>query len=90
MEHIDQRVILTFRVADDHIIVSEEDHVGDLTLRGEGFTGTGRTKDQTVGVLQPFPVYHDQIVGQGVEAAVQCFLTGLEQLLCREGHKNSG
>lgn len=79
---------LTFWVADDNIIVRHEERIADLTLRAEGFTGTGSAQNQTVGVLQLFAVNHDQVVGQGVQTVVQAFLAVVEQLLCGKRHKN--
>ena len=90
MESFNQREILAFRVADDHVIVSHQQDISDFTLCGERFTGTRRTKNQTVGVLQVLSVHHDHIVGQRVQSAVQRFLIHLEQLLGRKRHKNSG
>ena len=52
MESFNQREILAFRVADNHIVVRYQQNICDLTLRGERFAGTRRTKNQTVGVLQ--------------------------------------
>lgn len=79
---------LTFWVTDDNIIVRHEERIADLTLCAEGFTGTGSAQNQTVGVLQLFAVYHNQVVGQGVQAIVQAFLAVVEQLLCGKRHKN--
>ena len=90
MESFNQREILAFRVADDHIVIRYQQNISDFTLCGERFTGTRRTKNQTVGVLQVFPVHHDHIVGQRVQSAVQRFLIHLEQFLGRKGNKNSG
>ena len=77
-----------FRVADDNIIIRHQKSVADLTLCAEGFTGTGSAQNQTVGVLQLFAVYHNQVVGQGVQAIIQTFLAVIEQLLRGERHKN--
>ena len=90
MESFNQREILAFRVADDHVVVSHQQDISDFTLCGERFTGTRRTKNQTVGVLQVFPVHHDHIVGQRVQSAVQGLSIHLEQFLGRKGNKNSG
>ena len=79
---------LTFRVADDNIIVRHKECVADLTLCAEGFTGTGSAQNQTVGVLQLFAVNHNQVVGQGVQAIIQAFLAVVEQFLRGKRHKN--
>ena len=88
MQTLHQRSVLTFWVADDNIIVRHQKCVGDLTLCRETFAGTGSAQNQTVGVLQLFAVDHDQVVGQGVQAIIQAFLTVVEQLLCGKRHKD--
>ena len=50
----------------------------------------GGAENEAVGVFQQLPVHHDKVVGQGVDAVVQGFRAGLEQLLRGKGHKNSG
>ena len=79
---------LTFRVADDNIIVCHEECVADLTLCAEGLAGTGSAQNQTVGVLQLFAVNHDKIAGQGVQTVVQAFFAVIEQFLCGKRHKD--
>ena len=88
MQTLHQRSVLTFRVADDNIIVRHEERIADLTLCAEGFTGTGSAQNQTVGVLQLFAVNHNQVVGQSVQAIIQAFLAVVEQLLRGKRHKN--
>ena len=39
-------------------------------------------------VSQGLPVYHDEVVAEGVQAVIQGFLPGLEQLLGSKGYKN--
>ena len=51
--------ILGFGVADDDVILRDEEGVRHFALGGEGFTGTGRTQDQPVGVLELLAVHHD-------------------------------
>ena len=51
--------ILGFGVADDDVILRDEEGVRHFTLCGEGLTGTGRTQDQPVGVLELLAVHHD-------------------------------
>lgn len=79
---------LTFWVADDDIIVRHEECVADLTLCAERLARAGGAEDQAIGVLQFFPVYHNQVVGQGVQAIIQAFLAVVEQLLCGKRYKN--
>lgn len=76
-------------VADDNVIVSNEKHVGDLPLCGKALAASGRTKDEAVGVLETLAVYHDEVVRQRVQPAVQGFLAILKQLLRGKGDKNS-
>ena len=38
-----QRPVLRLRVADDDIVIRDEEHVGDLPLGGEGLAASGRT-----------------------------------------------
>ena len=40
---------------------------GDFSLGREGFTGTGSTQNQPVGVFELFPVNHNQVVGQSIQ-----------------------
>ena len=84
-----QRPIFRFGVADDDVVVGGQEHVGDLPLRRERLAGAGGPEDQTVGVFQEQSVHHDEVVGEGVDAAVEGPFAVLEQLLCSEGHKNS-
>ena len=79
---------LTFWVADDDIIVRHEECVADLTLCAERLARAGGAEDQAIGVLQFFPVYHNQVVGQSVQAIIQAFLAVVEQLLRGKRHKN--
>ena len=88
MQTLHQRSVLCFRVCDDDIIVRHEERVADLALCAEGLAGTGRTQNQAVGIFQLFPVYHNQIVGQSIQAIIQAFLAVVEQLLCGKRHKN--
>ena len=78
---------LTFWVADDDIIVRHEECVADLTLCAERLARAGGAEDQAIGVLQFFPVYHNQVVGQSIQAIIQAFLAVVEQFLCGNGTK---
>ena len=89
VELVNQSRIFCFRVADDNVIIGNEERIGDLTLCGEGLTGTGSTEDKSVGVLQFLSVHHDKVIGQSVQTVVEGFFTILEQFLRSERHKNS-
>ena len=58
-ELLNKGEILGFGVADDDVILGDEEGVRHFTLGGEGLTGTGRTQDQPVGVLELLAVHHD-------------------------------
>ena len=88
MQVLHQRPVLRFGVADDDIVVCDEEHVGDLPLGGEGLAASGRAQDQPVGVFQQLSVYHDEVIGKGVQPAVEGFLAVLKQLLGGKRHEN--
>ena len=77
-----------FRVADDNIIIRHQKSVGDLSLCRETFARAGSAEDKPIGIFQLFPVHHDKVVGQGVQAVIQAFLTGLIQFLRGERDEN--
>ena len=79
--------ILGFGVADDDVILRDEEGVRHFALSGEGLTGTGCTQDQPVGVLEPLAVNHDHVVGQRVQPVVESF-AALKKLLRGERHEN--
>ena len=87
---VHQRCVFRFRIADDNVVIRHQERIGDLTLGAEGFTGTGCAEDQAVRVFQKLPVYHDQVVGNGVQTVVQSFLPILEKFLRRKGDHDSG
>ena len=60
-------------IADDDVIIRNQEGVGNLTLGAEGFAGTGGSQNQAVGVLELLPVHHDEVLGQGVQAVVEGF-----------------
>ena len=68
---MDQRIVLTFRIAYNHIILSHEEDITDLTLGGERFTGTRCAQNQTIGVLQLLPIHHDHIVAEGIQPVIE-------------------
>ena len=80
---------LVLRVTDQHVVLRDEKHVGDLPLGAERLAGAGGAENEAVGVFEQFPVHHDKVVGQGVDAVVKGFGAGLEQLLGGKGHKDS-
>ena len=79
--------VFRFGVDDGDIITGQQERIGDFTLCGKGFTGTGRTQNQSVGVIELLSVHHNQIVGQGIEPIVERFPM-LEQFLGGERHKD--
>ena len=90
MKHLAQRIIFTFRIADDDVIICQQESVGDLTLRGEGFTAARGAQYQAVGILQLLPIHHDQVVAQCVQSVIQAFAAGLKQFLGGERNENGG
>ena len=65
-----QWAIFRFRVADDDIVVRYQKDVCDLTFGAEALAGTGRAQNQAVRVLQELSVHHDEVIAQGIDAAV--------------------
>ena len=88
IELVNQSRIFRFGVADDNIVICNQERIGDFTLCGKGFTGTGSTQNQPVGVLELLSVHHDKVVRQGIQPIIERFPTILEQLLRCEGYKN--
>ena len=88
VQTLHQRSVLGFGVADDNVVVSNEEHVGDLPLRRKALAAAGGTKDEAVGVLETLAIYHDEVVRQRVQPAVQGFLAVLKQLLRGKGNEN--
>ena len=86
-ELLHQREILGFGIADDDVILRDKEGIGHLTLCRKGFTTTGSTEDQSVGVFELLSVHHDHVVGQRIQSVVQS-LTALKKLLSGERHKN--
>ena len=79
-----------FGVVDDNIIVRHQKSVCDLALCRETFAGAGSTQNQAIGVLQFLPIYHNQVVGQSIQAIIQAFFAGLVQFLCGERNEDGG
>ena len=89
VQMLHQWAVFRLRIADDDIVVRHQKDVCDLALGAEALAGTGRAQNQAVRILQEFPVYHDEVIAQGIDAAVQRFFARLEQFLCGERHKDS-
>ena len=88
MQVLHQRAIFRLRIADDDIVVRHQKDVCDLTFGAEALTGTGRAQNQAVRILQKLPVYHDEVVAQSIDTAVQRLFAGLEQFLSGKRHKD--
>ena len=58
-------------------------HWGAVCVENLGIAceAAGSAEDQPVGVFQQLSVNHDKVVGKSIDAVVQGFLSGLEQLL---------
>ena len=80
---------LGLRVADNDVIIGEQETVGDLALGAEGLAGTRGAENQSIGVFQQLAVHHDEVVGQGVDTVVQRLFAVLEKLLGGERNKDS-
>ena len=82
--------VLAFGIADNDIVISGKEGIGDLPLCRKALAGTRRTENQAVGRFQLFPIHHDQVVGERVQAIVQRLRAVLEQLLCSERDEDGG
>ena len=63
LKFLHQCRVLGFRIAHNYIVIRHQKRIGDFSLGREGFTGTGSTQNQPVGVFELFPVNHNQVVG---------------------------
>ena len=88
MQVLHQWAVFRLRIADDDIVVRHQKDVCDLTLGAEALAGTGRAQNQAVRILQKLSVHHDEVIAQGIDAAIQRLFAGLEQFLCGEWHEN--
>ena len=77
-----------FGVVDDNIIVRHQKSVCDLALCRETFAASRSAEDQAVGVLQFLPIYHNQVVGQSIQAIIQAFFARLVKFLCGERNED--
>jgi len=87
-ETFNQWTVLRLRIRDDHIIIRYKECICDLPFGSKRFAGTRCAKDQAIRVFQLLPVYHDQVVGKGIQPIIQRLVTCLEQLLRCERHKD--
>ena len=87
-EALHKRVVFAFGIADEHIILRNQKNVGNLSLCGEGFAGTGCAKDDAIGRLQFLTVCNDHVVGQCVQTVVQCLAAVVIQFLRDKGHED--
>ena len=81
---------LCLGIADDDVIIRNQEGVGNLTLGAEGFAGTGGAQNQAIGVLELLPVHHNEVLGQGVQTIIEGFFPGLEQLLGGKRNEDGG
>ena len=81
--------ILGFRVADDNVIVSNEESICHFPFGGETLTASRRSQDKPVWVFELLSVAEYHIVRKGVQAIVQG-LPRLKKLLRDKGNENSG
>ena len=88
LKFLHQCCVLSFGIAHDYIVIRHQERIGDFSLGREGFTGTGGTQNQPVGILELFPVNHNQVVGQSIQPIVQSFFPGLKQFLGGKRHEN--
>ena len=86
-ELLHKGVILGLWVTHDDVILGNQKSIGHFPLCREGFTTTGSTENQPVGVFELLSVHHDHVVGQCVQAVIQS-LTALKKLLRRERNEN--
>ena len=79
MEVQNKRRVLRLGIANDDIVTrADQNRICDFSLCRKRFAGTGRTEDQAVGVFQQLPIYHNQVVGHGIQAVVQGFTARLK------------
>ena len=90
VEPANQGRVLCLGIADDDVIICNQEGVGNLTLGAEGFAGTGGAQNQAIGVLELLPVHHDEVLGQGVQTIIEGLFTALEQLLGGERDEDGG
>ena len=62
VQTLHQRPVFSFGVADDDVIVGDEEHIGDLPLRRKALAAAGSAKDEAVGVLETLAIYHNEVV----------------------------
>ena len=88
---VNQRKILSLRVADNDVIVGKQEGICHLSLRRKAFAGTGCSEDKPVWVFKKLSVYHDHVVAERIQpviesfAALEYFLSGERNKYCRAG-----
>ena len=85
---VDKGIVFSFRISDNNVILRDKKSIGNFPFGRKRFSGTGRTKNQSVRIFQFLPVHHDHVVGKGVQTVIQRF-SRHEQFLCGKWHKNS-
>lgn len=80
---------LGFRVADDNVVVSNEESICHFPFGGETLTASRRSQDKPVWVFELLSVAEYHVVRKGVQAIVQG-LPRLKKLLRDKGNENSG
>ena len=61
MQAFDQRAVFGLRVADDDVVVCDEEYVHNFAFRGEGFARARSAENQAVRVFQEFSINHDEV-----------------------------
>ena len=89
-ERVDQREILALGIADDDVIIGQQNDVADLTLCRERFSGARCAQNQAIGIFQFLAIHHDQVMRKGVQSAIQRLAAGLKQLLRGKRNENRG
>ena len=89
-ERVDQREILALGIADDDVIIGQQNDVADLTLCRERFAGARCAQNQAIGIFQFLAIHHDQVMRKGVQSAIQRLAAGLKQLLRGKRNENRG
>ena len=79
-----------FGIVHNNIIVCDQKSVGNFTLCRETFAGAGSAEDKAVGIFQLLSVYHDQVIGKGVQAVIQAFFSALIQFLRGKRNEDCG
>ena len=87
VQPLHQRGIFGFRITNDDVVAGKQKAVGNLAFCRKTLSGPRCTEYQPVGILQEFPVHHDEVAGQGIDAIVQCLLAGLVKAQRQAAHQ---